>query len=60
MPLSERTCAAVVLEDPEGRSELHQGTLLEKPLMSSAHSDVMIDLGVQLANQLDRSNSRAR
>src|SRR5215207_7192218 len=60
MPLSERTYTAVVLEDPEGRWELHQGKLLEKPLMSSAHSDVMMDLGVQLANQLDRSRFRVR
>jgi Uma2 family endonuclease len=60
MPLSETTYTAVVLEDPEGRWELHQGKLLEKPLMSSAHSDVMMDLGVQLATQLDRSHYRVR
>ncbi len=60
MPLSERTYTAVVLEDPEGHWELHDGRLLEKPTMSSAHSDVMIDLGVQLAVQLDRDLYRVR
>ncbi len=60
MPVSEQTYTAVVIEDPEGRWELHDGRLLEKPLMSSAHSDVMVDLGVQLALQLDRSTYRVR
>lgn len=60
MPLSEQTYTAVVLEDPEGHWELHDGRLLEKPGMSSAHSDIMIDLGVQLAVQLDRDRFRVR
>ncbi len=53
--MSEQTYTAVVLEDPEGHDDSHDGRLLEKLRMSSAHSNILVELGGQLANQLDRN-----
>ncbi len=60
MPVSEQTYTAVALEDPEGHWELHDGRLLEKPGMSYAHNDLMVDLGMQVGTQLDRNRYRVR
>ncbi len=53
MPVSERTYQQVVLEDPEGQWELHQGRLREKPSMTFAHDQTMARLGSLLTQQLD-------
>lgn len=58
MPVTERTFEQVVVEDPEGRWELHRGWLREKPLMSWNHTDVMSYVGFQLQQQLDRRRFR--
>jgi len=58
MPVTERTFEQVVIEDPEGRWELHRGRLREKPLMSWNHTDVMSYVGFQLQQQLDRRKYR--
>ena len=60
MPVSERTYQQVVLEDPEGHWELHQGRLREKPSMTFAHNDLMFELGHLLRQQLDRDIYRVR
>jgi Uma2 family endonuclease len=53
MPLTQQTYAAVVLEDPDGKWELHRGRLREKPPMTHAHNAFAHYLGVFLTNQLD-------
>ncbi len=60
MPVSERTYQQVVLEDPEGHWELHQGRLREKLSMTFAHNDLMFELGHLLRVQLDRDEYRVR
>jgi Uma2 family endonuclease len=58
MPVSEETFESVVLEDTDGRWELHHGKLREKPQMSFAHNDSARELAYQLIDQLDRSAYR--
>jgi Uma2 family endonuclease len=60
MPISEQTFKQIALEDPEGHWELHFGYLRRKPGMSSEHNQLVIDLAVQLATQLDRDEFRVR
>ena len=60
MPVSERTYRAVLLDDPEGPWELHDGELREKPSMSAEHNFAMTYLGVQLGRQLDVEQFRVR
>ena len=45
---------AQALEDHEGKWELHQGRLREKPAMSFTHNEVMTQLGFMLTAQLPR------
>ncbi|CAA9528441.1 MAG: hypothetical protein AVDCRST_MAG73-663 [uncultured Thermomicrobiales bacterium] len=60
MPVFERTYHAVLLDDPDGQWELHDGRLREKPGMSAEHNDGMFELGYQLRSQLDRASFRVR
>src|SRR5215216_1141340 len=53
MPVSVRTFAAAVLEDPEGQWELHEGRLREKPTGSVEHNRAAMGLARQLMRQLD-------
>ena len=53
MPLTHETFAAVVLEDIDGRWELHQGKLREKPSMSFAHNRAARRLAYRIASQID-------
>jgi Uma2 family endonuclease len=53
MPVSEATFEAVVLEDTDGRWELHRGRLREKPPMSYGHNRSARRLHRQLVIQLD-------
>lgn len=53
MPVSEQTYRSLVLEDPEGKWELHRGRLREKPAMSIAHNRVTMRLTRQVILQLD-------
>jgi Uma2 family endonuclease len=53
MPLTLQTYTAVVLEDPDGKWELHQGRLREKPPMTHAHNTFAFELGFELRRQLD-------
>ncbi|MCC6313622.1 MAG: Uma2 family endonuclease [Thermomicrobiales bacterium] len=47
-------------DDPDGFWELFDGEPRSKPGMSFEHNDIAVDLGVQLANQLDRADFRVR
>jgi len=61
MVMSGPTFEEFVLADPEGRNwELHDGRLHEKPSLSAEHNDAMTYFAVQIMNQLDRSEFRAR
>jgi Uma2 family endonuclease len=60
MSVTTRTFEQVALDDPDRQWELHHGQLREKPSMSFRHNDVMMDLGVALAQQLDRQQYRIR
>lgn len=60
MSVTTRTFEQVALDDPDRQWELHHGELREKPSMSFRHNDVMMDLGVSLAQQLDRQRFRVR
>jgi Uma2 family endonuclease len=53
MPVTEKTYAAIALEDPEGQWELHRGRLREKPSMTEPHNRLMARLHHQLGRQLD-------
>jgi Uma2 family endonuclease len=54
MPVSEKTFESVVLEDTDGRWELHRGRLREKPPMSFGHNWSARELAYQLIGQLAR------
>jgi Uma2 family endonuclease len=58
MPVSEKTFESVVLEDIEGRWELHDGRLREKPPMSFGHNESAWELADQLSHQLPRDDYR--
>jgi Uma2 family endonuclease len=60
MPLSAKTYASVVLEDPEGNWELHRGRLREKPPMTSSHNQVAVLIAHFLVSQLDWNEHVAR
>lgn len=60
MPLSQATLAALVLEDTDGRLEIFQGKLQEKPPMSFGHNEAIWELGRQLTAQLSRNAYRVR
>ncbi len=53
MPVSSRTYERLALEDPEGRWELHNGGLVQKPEMTAEHNTTAWRLLRQLARQLD-------
>ncbi len=55
MAVSAQTFEAVVLEDTDGRWELHHGKLREKPPMSFGHNRSARELAYQLIPQLDHS-----
>jgi Uma2 family endonuclease len=52
MPVSEQTYLQVVLEDPEGKWELHCGQLRSKPPMTWEHVRIASVLGFRLQQQL--------
>jgi len=52
MPVSEETYLRLVLEDPEGKWELHCGRLRQKPAMTTRHNEVAWMLGFRLQQQL--------
>jgi Uma2 family endonuclease len=52
MSITQELYRAVAVEDHDGRWELHRGKLREKPSMSFAHNEVMVELGYQLRAQL--------
>jgi Uma2 family endonuclease len=60
MPVSERTYLQLALEDPEGHWELYCGHLRRKPGMTLEHNNIMSDLHVALAVQLDRKQFAVR
>ncbi|MGI8643893.1 MAG: Uma2 family endonuclease [Thermomicrobiales bacterium] len=60
MSVTTRTFEQVALDDPDRQWELHHGELREKPSMSFRHNDVMMQLGVTLAQQLDRKQYHVR
>lgn len=60
MPVSEQTYLQVALEDPEGNWELYCGQLRSKPTMTAEHNDLMVELGLMLRQQLDRTQFRVR
>lgn len=60
MAVVQDTYERLLLEDPEGQWELHQGLPREKPAMSAEHNDLMFELGVQLRLRLDRQQFRVR
>ena len=55
MAVSAQTFESVVLEDTDGRWELHRGKLREKPPMSFGHNRCARELAYQLVLQLDHS-----
>jgi Uma2 family endonuclease len=58
--MSEEAFREFSLHDPQGRWELVNGQLREKPSLSAAHGDVLDLLLEQLYAQLDRSKYRIR
>lgn len=52
-PISEADYVRLALDDYKTKWELHDGILVEKPLMSFTHVDVLDTLDHQLAQQLD-------
>jgi Uma2 family endonuclease len=56
--MSETEYVDFVLSTPEGRWELHDGHLVEKPGMSWEHGDMAFELGRLIGNQLDRREFR--
>jgi Uma2 family endonuclease len=60
MPITAETYRLIALEDPEGRWELHRGSLREKPSMSYDHNYSMIELGTQLRIQINPKEFEVR
>ncbi|MGH2561870.1 MAG: Uma2 family endonuclease [Thermomicrobiales bacterium] len=60
MALTATRNIALILEDHEGRWELHRGQLVERPGMSSSHNDVTLELVYHLRHQLPRDRYRVR
>jgi Uma2 family endonuclease len=58
--ISEREYQDLVLREPVETWELHDGQLVEKPGRTWDHDEVVIRLGTQLSNQLDRRRYRVR
>jgi len=58
--VSEETYRRLALGELNGRLELHDGRLREKPGMSAEHGDLMTDLMLMLHSQLDRNDYRLR
>ena len=56
--MTEQDYVEFVLSSVEGRWELHDGELVEKPGMSWEHLDVVTELVFILRNQLDRAEFR--
>jgi Uma2 family endonuclease len=59
-PITEDAYFRLALADEERPLEWFRGRAREKPSMSAEHNDAMALLGVQLAQQLDRSQFRVR
>lgn len=53
MSVSAKDYERIALEDPDGRWELADGYLRQKPVMTAQHNQVQFRLGVQLTQQLD-------
>ena len=60
MTVTQQTYDRLVLADPEGPWELHNGEPREKPPMAAEHNDLVFELGHQLRLQLDRDAFRVR
>jgi Uma2 family endonuclease len=60
MSISMETYERVALEDSDGHWELVCGRLREKPGMTAEHNDVMTNVGLELAAQVDRRQYRVR
>lgn len=58
MPVTQETFQSLVLEDTDGRWELHHGRLREKPLMSVGHNEAAWELADQLSQQLSSRQYR--
>jgi Uma2 family endonuclease len=56
--MSEEAYQEFVLAHPDGRWELHDGRLVEKPGMTWEHHDIAFELGFLLRLQLDRGHYR--
>jgi Uma2 family endonuclease len=60
MLVKDRILEALAQPGTEDRLEVHNGQLREKPSMTFGHGDLMFYLGLQLGDQLDRSQYRVR
>ena len=60
MPVSERTYKKVALEDPNGRWELHNGELRQKPHMSADHNRTISRLFGWVFQQVDQERFEVR
>ncbi len=58
--VSEETYRRLALDERNGKLELYQGQLREKPGKSVEHGDIMFHLGLLLQNHLDRGRFRVR
>lgn len=58
--ITEQTYRQVVVEDPEGQWELHDGRLREKPRMGAEHNELLTNLAGALIPQIDRRTHRLR
>jgi Uma2 family endonuclease len=58
--VSEETYRRLALGDPQGRLELHDAQLREKPAMSAVHGDIIDRLAAMFYRQLDRDDYRLR
>jgi Uma2 family endonuclease len=59
-PMSDEAFERFALDDPDGHWELYCGVPRRKPAMTFEHNDVAFNLGLSLANQLDRREYRVR
>lgn len=56
--MSEEAFQQFVLTGAEGAWELHDGRLVEKPVVTWNHGDIVIELAYRLRHQLDRDEYR--
>jgi Uma2 family endonuclease len=60
MAVRATTYEQIAFEDPDGRWELDDGCLRQKPTMTSQHNQIQYRLSVQLAHQLDETEFQYR